>query len=121
MQYIANNSYKYQKVLIDNTYEPSLIRFLFWNKVDSRLLVNFGYNQDIDVDGFNGYCLQEKYCFVNFADKFTSDNLKTNTLYFISQERNVGFDRGGVEILKTVSNYYNQPIFYLITKNENVQ
>ncbi len=118
MQYIANNSYKYQKVLMDNTYEPALIRFLFWNKVDSRLLANFGYNQDIDVDGFKGYCLQGKYCFVNFADKFKSDNLKNNTLYLVSQERSPGLDKGGLEILKTVTNYYSQPIFYLISKSE---
>jgi len=118
MQYIANNSNKYTKVLMDNTYEPSLIRFLFWNKIDSRLLINFGYNKDIDIDGYNGYCLENKYCFVNFADKFKSDNLKENTLYLISQERNASFGRDGVNILKTVTNYYNQPILYLLEKNE---
>ncbi len=121
MQYIAENKDKYQKVIMDNTYEPALIRFLFWNKIDSHLIFDFADNKDVDIDGFNGYCLQNKYCFVNFKDKFRLENMKDNTLYLISQERNVGGDwdwsktpPSGITVLKTIYNYQNFPIFYLV-------
>lgn len=125
MQYISQNKDKYQKVIMDNTYEPTLIRFLFWNKIDSSLVFNLADNQDINVEGFEGYCLENKYCFVNFASKFKSENLKKENLYLVSQERNVGGDWNwgvnppeGIKVLKTINNYNNQPIFYLVTKNE---
>ena len=122
MRYINENKNKYQKVVMDNTYEPALIRFLFWNKTDSHLVFDFADNKDVDVDGFNGYCLDNKYCFVNFKDKFRLENMKNNTLYLISQERNVGGDwdwskntPSGIRVLKTVYNYFNFPIFYLVS------
>jgi len=125
MQYILDNKDKYQKVVMDNTYEPSLIRFLFWNKVDSRLLANFNYNDDIDVDGFRGFCFDNKYCFVNFSNKFVFDNLKSNTLYLIAQERSVGGDwdwrldpPSGIHVVKTVTNYYSEPVLYLVNTSE---
>jgi len=123
MQYIADNKDKYNKVIMDNTYEPSLIRFLFWNKIDSKPVYNLVDNKDTDVDGFNGYCLENKFCFVNFENKFKLENMKENTLYLISQERNVGGDwdwsktpPSGIKVLKTVYNYQNFPIFYLVKR-----
>jgi hypothetical protein len=114
MQYVLNNQDKYQKVVMDNTYEPSLIRFLFWNKYDSRKVFNLN-----DKDNF---CLDDRFCFVNFDDKFRTENMKKNILYLISQERNVGGDwdwsktpPSGITVLKTVYNYSNFPIFYLVS------
>jgi len=123
MQYIDNNKSRYRKVMMDNTYEPSLIRFLFWNKFDSRLVFNLADNKEVDVDGFNGFCLEDRYCFVNFASKFKVENLKDDTLYLISQERNVGGDWNwslnppeGIKVVKTVNDHNNFPIFYLVEK-----
>lgn len=124
MTYIADNKDQYSKIFMDNTYEPALIRFLFWNKYNSTLLYNFVDNKNVDIDVFNGYCLDDKFCFVNFASKFNLDNMKTNTLYLISQERNVGGDwdwrltpPSGIKVLKTVTNFYNLPIFYIVIKS----
>lgn len=124
MQYIAENKDKYEKVIMDNTYEPALIRFLFWNNVDSKLVYNLIDKNNSAVGVFNGFCLDIKYCFVNFEDKFKLENMVDNTLYMISQERNVGGDwdwsktpPSGITVLKTVRNYQNFPIFYLVIKD----
>ncbi|MDO8609853.1 MAG: hypothetical protein Q7R95_04850, partial [bacterium] len=78
-----------------------------------------------NIDGFNGFCLENKYCFVNFLDKFKFDNLVPNVLYLISHDKSVGGDwdwrknpPAGIKVQETVTNYYNQPIFYLVTKSE---
>lgn len=109
MQYIANNKDKYKQIVMDNTYEPALIRFLFWNKFDSRKI--------FDLSDKGNFCIDNKFCFVDFNNNFKTENLEPNTLYMISKERN-GDPIGGTKTLLTVKNYYKQPIFYLVTRDE---
>ena len=123
MLYISDNKNDYKMVLMNNTYEPALIRFLFWNKIYPNKVFNLADKMIDNIDGFEGYCLDEKYCFVNFSNKFQTNKLNKNILYFISQEREVGGDWDwsknppeGVKVLKTVRNYDGTPIFYLVTK-----
>jgi len=123
MQYVAANKNNYSKVVMDNTYEPALIRYLFWSKSDPKMIFSLEDKMDKKVGSFNGFCLDEKICFVDFQDKFKIDNLSKGVLYLISQERNVGGDWDwsknppeGIEVQKTVRNYDGTPIFYLVTK-----
>lgn len=115
---------KYQKVVIENTYEPSYIRYLFWTKTDPRLM--FGVSDEMkpgEVDGLSGFCLPEQIeCFVDFQGTPPQSVVKKGTLYMISQDRNVpgdwDWEKSGpknVNVIKTIRNPYGYPIFYLIT------
>ncbi len=116
----------YSRVFINNTYEPSLIRFLFWTKYDP---VKFHKEFTIDqptkniVTNYDGFSLDGKYFFGNFAKNDWMNTLLPNSLYMISQRDNVAGDWDwrktppvGVKVLFTSTNAYDQPIFYLITK-----
>lgn len=115
----------YERVLIDNTYEPSLVRYLFWNQIDPKSIFRINDQMSEDVFGYKGFCVEKKVCFVNFGDKFLEKPLSTDTVYLISHERQVGGDWNleisppdGIRVLKTVYNPYRVPIFYIITKGE---
>lgn len=116
----------YQRVLIENTYEPALIRYLFWQGYDPRLIIPLDdRSQEKAIDDFSGFCLDEKTCFVNFGSLIEEGDLKKDQLYLISQERNVpGADWANnppswVRIIKTINNPWGQPIFYLLTANSS--
>lgn len=113
------------KVLMDSTYEPSLIRYLFWNKVDSKLIWGLNDKLVYDVNGFRGFCVQENICFVDYGNNFI-EKLKPGVSYLISQERNVGggWDWStspptGVMVLETIRNPVGEPIFYWIRKESS--
>jgi hypothetical protein len=121
MTYVSENHDAYNKTIIDNTYEPSLIRYLFWSKTDPKLVFDLDDDLRNDIDGFRGYCNVNQTCFVDFGPKFKLEQLKTNNLYLISQEKNLGGDwdlridtPANLEILKTVVNPINKPIFYIL-------
>jgi 4-amino-4-deoxy-L-arabinose transferase-like glycosyltransferase len=112
MTYVLENKEHYDHVLIDNTYEPALIRYLFWNKIDPKEIMSL-------VDKGN-YCV-DKVCFMDFGDKFDINHLDKKTLYLLSQEKNIGGLRDlekeppeNSEVLKTVRNFYGQSVFYLV-------
>lgn len=114
MTYVSENRNNYESVLIDNTYEPALIRYLFWNQIDPRSV--------FDLNDKGNFCL-DRVCFVNFGDNFKIDKINPKTLYLLSQERNVGGDWDlsktppkQIKVLKTIRNYYQTPIFYLVTR-----
>jgi len=112
-----------KKVLIEATYEPSLIRYLFWTATKPSKVFNLVDKLEADIDGFEGFCLDEKTCFVNFGDDFDSDKLKKGIVYLISQERNVGGDwdwskdpPDGIKVRRKVEDTWNKPLFYLVVK-----
>lgn len=123
MNYIADNKDNYKMVLMDNTYEPALIRFLFWNKINPREVTSINKEVNINVGKFKGFCYKNSYCFVNYEQNFTYENLEVGVLYFISQERVVDPDQDwgklapkGMKVLKTVRNFDGKAIFYLVEK-----
>src|SRR3972149_5742895 len=112
----------YQKVFINNTYEPSLIRFLFYTKYSPADFHNqFTIDQlqkDI-VPGYDGFNLTDKYYFGTFNHGL---NLQPNNLYLLSQRDDVGGDwdwrispPGNIQVLGTATDPYNRPLFYLVT------
>ena len=104
MQYISENKDKYEKVVMDNSYEPALIRFLFWNKIDSEKVFELDDSRDY-------FCINSRFC---FSRNLKKEGLGKGILYLISEERSGGKDWG--EVLKTVYNYQNSPIFYLVSE-----
>ena len=121
MTYVADNKQNYKKVLMDNTYEPALVRYLFWNQINPRTIWGVDDRMNQSIDGFDGYCLSDNSCFVDFKQGITSKPLDKEVLYLVSHERSIGGDwdfsknpSAGIEVLETIRNYKNEPIFYLL-------
>ncbi|MEK7154701.1 MAG: glycosyltransferase family 39 protein [Patescibacteria group bacterium] len=123
---LANISPDYSRVFINNTYEPSLERFLFWTKYSPAL---FHKSFIIDkpqaevVPNYNGFTLDGKYYFGNFSKTDYRSYLIPGSLYLISQRDNVDGDwdwrvspPDNITVLATSTNLSNQPLFYLITR-----
>ena len=111
---------QYSRVFINNTYEPSLIRFLFWaNYPPAKFQRQFTVDQPQDniVPNYNGFSLDGKYFFGNFNKSNWTEFLLPNSLYLVSQRDNVAGDwdwrlppPDNIRVLFTSTNAYNQPI-----------
>lgn len=118
----------YSRVFINNNYEPSLVRFLFWTKYNPvKFHKDFTIDQDTNniVPNYNGFSLDGKYFFGNFTKGDWTKIILPNSLYLISQADNVAGDwdwrispPDNITVLHTSTNAYNQPIFYLVTKKQ---
>lgn len=116
----------FNQVIIETTYEPTLIRYIFWKKYEPRKIhqINDQLKENA-VDGLTGFCLDEKTCFVDFKGSFEEKHVKPDTLYLISQERNIPGDwdwsksaPGWIEVIKTIRNPWNEPILYLVKSSQ---
>lgn len=128
MQYVKGNQDNYQKVFFNNTYEPSLDRYLFWTNADpQRIQSQFSSLTDSQkniVDGFNGFVFDQKYYFGSTDKQYgVPDFLKPGYLYMVSARDEVQGDwnwskspPSGVKVLKTVVDPTGTPIFYIVTK-----
>jgi len=113
----------FNQVLIETTYEPALIRYIFWKKYDPQKIYHLDDQlKENAVEGLTGFCLDEKVCFVNLRGDLRKEQVKGNTLYLISQEKNIPGDwdwsespPDWVEVIKTIKNPWGDPIFYLVT------
>ncbi len=128
---IVRLSPDYSQVFINNTYEPSLIRFLFYSSYPpSQFQKNFTLDQpkaDISPN-YYGFFLDPKYFFGTFTfppNKSLPDVIKSENLYLVSQRDDIpgNWDwrttaPGGVKVLFTSTNPLGDPVFYLITKSE---
>lgn len=121
---VISEENNFEKILIENTYEPALTRYLFWSKYDPRKVFSLNDKTNITIDGFEGFCLDDKKCFVNYGNGvFDSKKMVDNHLYVINHSINVGGDWDwssnapeGVEVIKTIRDLNNQPLFYLVCK-----
>jgi hypothetical protein len=119
----------YQQIFINNTYEPSLIRFLFYASYPPRQFQDNFITDKPRADispGYYGFFLLPKYLFGTFtppANKSLIDVMQPGNLYLVSQRDEVPGDAdwrkdppGGISVLYTSVNPFNQPIFYLVTR-----
>ncbi len=117
-------SENYSRIFINNTYEPALMRFLFWTKYDpAKFHKNFTVDQPQDniVPGYNGFSLDGKYFFGSFNGK--EKLFFPGSLYLISQRDDVGGDwdwrespPDNINLIGASSNLYGQTVFYLVSK-----
>lgn len=121
MQYADKNSSSFDKILINNTYEPSLIRFLFWSGYDpDKFHRNFkGDKQKGQVaEGFNGFSLEDKFYFGKMDGPF-EEVINSNTLFVASALDDITnpdtLKDKRVKLLETVYAPSGEIIFYLIT------
>ncbi len=111
--YVSANGSNYEKILINNTYEPSLIRFLFWTKYDPNR-----FHQEFSTEAFDGFSLEEKYFFGKVDGPF-EQILDSKILYIASSRDDITnpqtlLDKR-VKVLKTVASPIGEPIFYILT------
>ncbi len=130
MNYIQKHDDEYELIVINNTYEPALLHFLFETGYDP---IEFHRNFKGDVPrenalpGIDAFSLGDKYYFGTISQEVKESGgipvvLSPKMLYLISQEKEVGGDwdwrkdpPSGVKVLETAVNPYNKPIFYLVT------
>ena len=116
----------YSRVFINNSYEPSLIRFLFYTAYSPKAFHRqFTLDQPIPdiAPNYDGFSLDGKYFFGNFQKDPWTETLLPGAMYLVSQRDNVAGDWDWrttppkeVRVLHTSTNPYNQPLFYLITR-----
>lgn len=124
MQYVDKNSSSFDKILINNTYEPSLMRFLFWSGYDpDKFHRNFkGDKQKGQVtEGFNGFSLEDKFYFGKMDGPFEAV-INSNTLFVASALDDITnpdtLKDKRVKLLETVYAPSGEIIFYLITGSD---
>lgn len=122
MQYLANAS-QYSKTYINNSYEPSLLRFLFWTKYDpARFHQEFSGDKLIKnvTANFDGFALENKYYFGKWNSPF-ENNLKNGQLFIASSRDDITNPQiladPNLKLLKTVPSPSGEVIFYLVTAN----
>ncbi len=115
----------YEMVLMNNHYEPTLVRFLFWTKYDpARFHQEFSGDQAQEniLPGFNGFRI-DKFYFGSLKEERNFDEiLSPQVLYLAVQKEEVAGDwdwqkepPAGIKVLKRVTNPEGEPLFYLIT------
>jgi len=126
---VGKNQANYSRTVINNTYEPALIRYLFYSTYDPNLF-HRNFKKDVAekniLPQYDGFTLDNKTFFGSFnetASKSWDSRLLPNTLYIVSQRDDVGGDwdwrtspPSGIKIIDTITNPYNEPIFYLIAR-----
>ncbi|MDO8503282.1 MAG: glycosyltransferase family 39 protein [bacterium] len=126
MLFMKENEKEYDIFAFNNTYEPSLIRFLFWWKYPpDKFLQEFSGDKPEEgiLPGFNGFSVGSRYYFGSMGqDLGVVKFAKPNILYLVSQRDEVPGDwdwekdpPAGITVLKTVRNPYSEPIFYVVT------
>lgn len=127
MEYMESVDQNYSIVGFNNTYEPSLIRFLFWNQI-SPADFQQNYPQTLQIGeiapGFIGFKLKDKYYFRNDKNnKPVLEVIPSGMLYMVSARDEVEGDwdwskspPDSVQVLKTIRNPLNEPIFYVVAK-----
>lgn len=117
MNVIKQNDYKYSKVFFNNTYEPTLPRFLFWTNYDIALFQKqFTLDQPRSeiAAGFDGFKLGDKYYFGIFK-KPIEKNIKPGNLYVYSARDDVTNPKilEGYNV-ETIYSPKKDPIFYIV-------
>lgn len=127
LRFAKDNDRNYSQIVFNNTYEPSLIRFLFWFEYPpERFQKQFVsiQKQQTRLSGFNGFSLDDKYYFGSVDPQIgLIDFIGPGMLYMVSQRDEVAGDWDfrkdtpeNLNLLETIVNPLNQPIFYLVTK-----
>ncbi|HBL51773.1 MAG: hypothetical protein A3D24_01765 [Candidatus Blackburnbacteria bacterium RIFCSPHIGHO2_02_FULL_39_13] len=123
--FMKSEELNYQTIAFNNTYEPSLIRFLFWWEYSpDKFIKEFTKDQAKQnvLPGFDGFKVGDKYYFGSVQTLGGVSNfVKPGMIYLVSQRDEVPGDWDweknpppGIKVLKTVRNPYNEPIFYVV-------
>lgn len=120
MNYIGENQNKYQTVVINNTYEPALQRYLFYTKYDPALFhKQFTGDRPKEniIPGVDGFTLDNHIYFGKINN--VGQTLKPGMLYVASARDEFPIDIrgqsfGNFTIAKTVVSPTGEPVFYIL-------
>ena len=126
----ARHSSDYSRVFINNTYEPALIRFLFWSAYPpAKFHSAFRLDQEIPeiMPNYNGFSLGNKFFFGQFSVSAQKEGISRfflpGALYLISQRDDVGGNwdwrtspPAGGRVFHTTLTPPSAPLFYLVTR-----
>lgn len=125
MKMVKDNQGAYDNLVINNSAEPSLIRYLFWTGYDPELFqaVFKGDHSAAGIlPGYNGFPLGNVFFGRFEAGVVWEEVIQPRVLYLISQKDEIGGSwdwreqpPAGVKIIGTVNDPFNRPIFYLVT------
>jgi len=122
--YVRANEGRYERVFLNNTYEPMLTRFLFWYGYDMELFQKT-FEDDKHIEGiypgFNGFKLGEKYYFGELV-KPIETLAKEGNLIVASTEKDVSnpyiFDNPELTLLDIIYSPEHTPLFYIYSKSQ---
>lgn len=127
--YVKANQDNYQTVVINNSYEPSLERYLFFTKYDPAT-----FHQQFKLDqpsknilpGFDGFRLNEKVYFGTINDEAKKSGgfemvMKPSMIYLASARDEItvngvsSYKSNNFLINKAILDPWGEPIFYILT------
>ena len=122
--FVRANEGRYERVFLNNTYEPMLTRFLFWYGYDMKLFQET-FEDDKHIEGvypgFNGFKLGEKYYFGELV-KPIETLAKEGNLIVASTEKDVTnpyiFDNPELKLLEIIYSPEHTPLFYIYSKSQ---
>lgn len=129
INFIKDEQQSYKTVIINNSYEPSLERYLFFTQYDPSLFhQQFVLDQHIKniLPGVDGFRLGEKLYFGKINDEARKLGgfeyiMKPNMLYLASARDELTINEvsnykfGNFKIVKTIVDPSGEPIFYILT------
>jgi 4-amino-4-deoxy-L-arabinose transferase-like glycosyltransferase len=114
----------FDRVFLNNTYEPMMPRFIFWYGYDMELFQR-QFEDDKHIEsiypGFNGFKLGDKYYFGELVKPI--ENLaKEGNLIVASAEKDVSnpyiFDNPELSLLDIIYSPEHTPLFYIYSKSQ---
>jgi len=126
ISYMHENEENYDLIIMNDSYEPVLTRFLFWWAYPPEKFIpefkNMTRSENI-LPNFDGFTLDNRYYFgILDEDVGVQDFVKPNMLYLVSQRDEVAGDwdweidpPSEIRVLKTIRSPNGQPIFYVVT------
>lgn len=126
LQYVSENQQNYQVVVINNTYEPALIRYLFYSKYSPNLFHQQFVSEQTTLNilpGIDGFKLGDKLIFgeLNKSAKASggfATTLKPGMLYLASADKETGdlreYQPPNINVLKTFYRPTGEPLFYAL-------
>jgi 4-amino-4-deoxy-L-arabinose transferase-like glycosyltransferase len=123
--YVDEIDERYDRVLLNNNYEPMLPRFLFWMKYDMNLF-HEQFNGDVPKENvfknFDGFVLGDKYYFGNFPKPI--EPLATpDTLIVAAGVKDITnpeiFKKEGLKLFNVVYSPEGQDLFYIFTGTQH--
>jgi len=127
---LDKNQASFEKIIVNNSYEPGLLRYLFWTKTNPKdFQEQFTGDQvkDNALPNFSGFSFNNIYFgSITQEDKlgWLQESLNKDTIYMAVQLDEVPGDwdwskeppPAGLKVLKTVYNPQGSPLFYWLTK-----
>ncbi len=127
MTYIADNQNNFNVIVMNNTYEPALERFLFYDKFDPALFQSLYHGEKLIKDiipGVTGFNLGNKFYFGTLSGQYKGAEaferiMKPGMLYLASARDETGGqilsgEYSDFRVAKTVYDPLGNPIFYLL-------